>query len=40
MTLSMRRRSELLAESYGKDGQHGNKGDNKHNNSDDVISWQ
>jgi hypothetical protein len=27
-----------FAESYGKDGQHGNKGDNKYNNSDDVIS--
>jgi len=29
-----------FAESYRKDGQHGNNGDNKYNNSDDVISRQ
>ena len=29
-----------FAESYGKDGKHGNNGDNKYNNADDVISWQ
>jgi hypothetical protein len=40
MTLSMHDEASCFAESYGKDGQRGNKGDNKHNNSGDVISWQ